>query len=69
MTGTAYEHRVVCDICGRQVQRSRVDTATFELLMSRTQPDEDDLFVEDQEYPVQVLITRLPGCSRCQGNV
>ncbi len=63
---TIYETRVMCDNCGRLVSQQRVDPATFERLVQKMEPDEDDLYDEDQARAVSVVVTRVPVCSRCK---
>jgi hypothetical protein len=66
MSTPIYERRVVCDNCGRNVSQQRIDAATFDRLVRDSEPDEDDLFQDDQEKPIQVMVTRVPVCSHCQ---
>ena len=66
MVVTSFEKRVLCDNCGRWVSRERVDATDFERFVTKADPDEDDLFTEDQDRPVSVVITHVPVCGRCQ---
>ena len=66
MVVTSFEKRVVCDNCGRWVSRQRVDASTFEQFVTKTDPDEDDLYTEDQDRPVSVVVMHVPVCRRCQ---
>ncbi|HZO88620.1 MAG TPA: hypothetical protein VFB38_09810 [Chthonomonadaceae bacterium] len=66
MAVTSYEKRVLCDNCGRWVSRTRVDAATFERLVRQQDPDEEDLFEEEYEHPVAVVVTHVPVCGHCQ---
>jgi hypothetical protein len=66
MVVTSFETRVLCDNCGRWVSRQRVDASTFEQFVTKTDPDEDDLYTEDQDRPVSVVVTHVPVCRRCQ---
>lgn len=63
---TTYQHHVLCDNCGRSVRREPIDAAQFDKLVKKSEPDEDDLFEEAQERPVQVVVTHVPVCSHCQ---
>jgi len=66
MTTTLYERRVFCDNCGRWVTQARVDSTAFHRQVEQTDPDEDDLFEEEQERALQVVVTHVPLCRHCQ---
>jgi len=73
-----YEVQVFCDTCRRLAASERVDAATFAALVEkedvpfsvedddeRAQGEEDDLYAEEAERPVEVFRRHVPVCGRC----